>query len=141
MSTFTPEKIIIHHAADDDSPALEWGAIRKWHIEHNGWLDCGYHAGAERIGDYYEILIGRPWTMAGAHTIGENWRALGLCFVGNFEITAPPAEQLAVGAKLVRWWMTLFKIPIAAIFKHSDFYSTLCPGRLFPWVDFIEMLK
>ena len=53
------DKIIIHHSAGPDSKIQNWGQIRRYHIDHNGWRDIGYHYGIELVGYDYEILLGR----------------------------------------------------------------------------------
>lgn len=127
------ENIIIHHAGVEDGPTAQWGAIRKYHIEHNGWKDIGYHAGCELIGDHYEVLQGRPWTMDGAHTIGMNDKALGFCFVGDFNEMPPPYEQIDAGAVMIREWLRLYNLAPKDIHPHRRFSSTDCPGKDFDW--------
>ena len=126
-----PEKIIIHHADVKDGPNLQTGAIRKWHVEHNHWQDIGYHALVELIDDRYEILMGRPWWMDGAHTLGQNTVGLGLCFVGDFNEDIPTEAQLTEGAKLIRTWMDVYVIAEKDIYPHNKFNVTDCPGKNF----------
>ncbi len=150
MALLIPTEISIHHGAENDTPDVQWGGIRKWHmgIPPNGpadgpYRDIGYHAGCELVGDHHEILIGRMWNETGAHTLYHNGTALGLCFVGNFMLVPPPAAQLIVGAKLVRYWMWLFGIPIEKVFRHKDLNPGLteCPGAAFPWERFLELCR
>lgn len=127
----TPRKIVVHHADVIDGTNLQWGAIREYHINHNGWRDIGYHAGVELVDSRYETLIGRPWTMDGAHTVGQNNVALGICFVGDFDDAPVPSGQLVVGAKLIRTWMEMFGIPEEEVWPHRHFNATECPGDAF----------
>jgi len=138
-----PEKIIIHHSLTKDSETVSWGAIRKYHVETLGFSDIGYHAGCENVGygysnHHYEVLYGRSWYLTGAHTIGQNDKSLGFCFVGNYDEEEPPRDMLVSGAKLIYLWMTLYNIPIEEIYGHSHFadYKS-CPGTKFD----IEVLK
>lgn len=126
-------KIIIHHSGTADGPTLSWGAIRKWHVDHNGWADIGYHAGCELVGDHYEVLYGRPWDRAGAHCPTQNAVALGFCFVGDFTEMPPPEAQIDAGARLIREWLRLFAIPVTEIYPHYRFSDTDCPGKEFDW--------
>lgn len=126
-----PTKIIIHASATQDDPSFSWGAIRKWHIEHNGWLDIGYNAGCELVGDHYEVMNGRPWTMDGAHCIGQNSTSLGFCFVGDFSKTPPPLAQLISGANFIKEWLRLYKILKSEVYAHKYFNDTDCPGSAF----------
>jgi N-acetylmuramoyl-L-alanine amidase len=126
-----PTKIIIHASATDDDPKFSWGAIRKYHIEHNEWDDIGYHAGCELVGDHYEVLYGRPWIEAGAHCPTQNTRSLGFCFVGDFMTEPPPQSQILAALPLLRDWMRLYSIPKEEVHPHREFNNTDCPGDAF----------
>jgi len=131
-----PNKIIVHHSLTKDSLTVSWGAIRTWHVEHEGYDDIGYHAGVELVGNgssvYYEVLLGRMWNVPGAHTIGQNSSSLGICFVGNWDIQEPPDELLITGARVIKMWCWLFDISIDEIYGHRDFASyKSCPGLSF----------
>jgi len=140
-----PEKIIIHHSLTEDSGTVSWGAIRKYHIWTKGWRDIGYHAGVELVksgGEInYEILMGRDWFTSGAHTLGENYRSLGFCFIGNYDKIPPTTELLLKGAELLRTWQRLFDIPTTSIYPHRDFagYKS-CPGKMFEMKDLLCLL-
>ncbi len=137
-----PRKIIIHHSLTKDGKTVSWGAIRHYHTEILGWMDIGYHAGCELVGTQYEVLIGRMWDQMGAHTRGENESSLGFCFVGNFDIDSPPYEQLIVGAKVIKYWMRLFNIPLEEVYPHRHFASyKTCPGAKFEMERLKTLLK
>jgi N-acetylmuramoyl-L-alanine amidase len=158
-----PDRIILHHAGEIDLPMLQWSAIRayqmSWRIDYktvsyeeywrrkaagegqyfeSPFHDVGYHAGTELVGSAYETILGRPWDEMGAHTIGQNGRALGLCLVGNFNLAEPPPTQLFAAARIVKLWMRIFGIPSGQIFGHKAFNDTDCPGKLFNVIDFIS---
>jgi len=135
-----PTHIIIHHSLTKDGTTVSWNAIRKYHIETNGWKDIGYHSGIELIGDHFEILIGRMFTEVGAHTVGMNETALGICMIGNFDEAPPPDLQLDLLVKYVRTLMQIFGIPIENVKRHHDYALKSCPGTLFPWNAFIARL-
>ena len=129
---FGPEKIIVHHSLTKDSGTVSWGAIRRYHIEHCGWTDIGYHAGIELVYTEYETFFGRPWDIPGTHTLGHNRSSLGFCFVGNYDLTRPAEKMLETGAKVIKLWMRLFNITKDSVFAHHDFadYKS-CPGKRF----------
>lgn len=138
----TPRQIIIHHSLTADSGTVSWGAIRRYHVETNGWSDIGYHAGVELVGDHQEILIGRLWDVEGAHVAGHNDDSLGLCLVGNFDEAEPPSNQLDAAAALVRFWMDLYDIPATEVYPHHHFNADKsCPGTKFPWDKFMEKVN
>ena len=131
-------KVIVHHSLTKDGPTVSWGAIRRYHMDPDGPYkmdDIGYHAGVELVtnGDvsYYEVLLGRMWNKIGAHTIGQNDKSLGICFIGNFDEESPPQEQLIVGARLIRYWLELFGLSKNNVFPHWAFADKSCPGKYF----------
>jgi hypothetical protein len=124
-------------ASSNSGEALSWGAIRRWHIDHNGWIDIGYNAGCELVGKHHEVMNGRPWTLDGAHCIGQNSQSLGFCLVGDFSINPPPAGQLLASVQFLREWLRLYGIPRSEIYPHRHFNNTDCPGKAFN----IEVLR
>lgn len=136
MPDFKPAKIIIHHSLTKDSGTVSWGAIRAYHTHTLGWYDIGYHAGIELVKSggfpYYEVLMGRPWSMPGAHCRGQNHDSLGICFVGNYDERAPNDLILYAGAKMIKMWIKFFDIGIDDIYGHRDFAAhKSCPGTRF----------
>ena len=137
-----PTHIVIHHSLTDDSRSVSWEAIRKYHLQQ-GWHDIGYHYGIELVGDHYEIFSGRRPDQSGAHCKegGMNARSLGICLVGNYDHIRPPDQALALLATLVKSLQNTWGTPLTNIHRHSDFASyKSCPGRLFPWAEFIGSL-
>jgi hypothetical protein len=132
-------EIVIHHSAELDTPAFNTAAIKRYHTKTLKMVDVGYHALVEFVEDDWFVTLGRRWHVAGAHTIGHNGTALGLCFVGNYSLAPPAGGMLAKGAEVVRLWQSIYSIPFEAIHKHSEFNATECPGNLFPWVKFIRL--
>jgi hypothetical protein len=127
-----PTKIVIHHSATKDQGTLSWPAIIDYHVNHNGWSDVGYHAGIERVGDTYLCLFGRPDVLPGAHTVGENGRSLGFCFVGDYDAAEPPHVMLRVAARRVLApWLLRHGLGVDALVPHRQFAHKTCPGRMF----------
>jgi len=124
--------IMIHHSATRDGRTFSWEAIRRYHTRTLGWSDIGYHFGIERIGDSYEVLVGRPLTMQGAHARGMNTRAIGVCFVGNYDRDQVPDEMLRIAFdRLIGPLMLLLGIPSGNIIYHRDYAPKTCPGKNF----------
>ena len=132
-----PHRIILHHSLTEDSQTVSWGAIRKYHVGVQKWLDIGYNFGLELIGDHYEILMGRMMNEARAHKKGYNSNSLGICFIGNFDEAPPPPDQWNLGIRLVTSLCQQFFIPPERVMGHREFTDTKsCPGKMFNLVEF-----
>jgi len=129
-----PKNIILHHSFSRDHDRLDWADVYKWHVHENGWVDIGYHWGLEKIGARYQILLGRPLHMHGAHCREQNMnmRSFGLCFIGNFDAVPPKKEQWEVGVNFVADLCITFNIKVGNVYGHRDFATyKSCPGRMF----------
>jgi len=126
--------IIIHHSLTKDGLVVDSEAIKKYHIEVKGWIDCGYNWLAENVNNEMAYIEGRLMTMYGAHTKGMNHCAIGICLIGNYDIVEPTHLQYFYLASLCRELMRKFGIPIYRILGHRSFSAKSCPGELFNMV-------
>ena len=131
--------VVIHHSASTDSEHLELDNIAAAH-EEKGWDGPGYHFIVELVDGQYVVLAGRPMNQVGAHCKYHNSDYLGVCLVGNFSQVEPPKAQLRVAAKFVAALLDQHKLPRTAIYPHSHFRPTECPGAMFPWWEFRSMV-
>jgi N-acetyl-anhydromuramyl-L-alanine amidase AmpD len=60
-----------------------------------------------------------------------NERAIGICFIGNFDEAPPPTDQWAAGVLFVRSLCRILMIPITNVVPHRDFAPKTCPGKMF----------
>ncbi|MCX8129790.1 MAG: peptidoglycan recognition protein family protein [Clostridia bacterium] len=129
-----PKSIIIHHSLTKDGKVVDWTAITKYHIEHNGWSNNGYHWGIERVGDKWVIQKGRAENVQGAHTKeqGMNVKSIGICVVGNYDIDDLPKQAFDLLVSLIKDINKRYKksFPIESHNKYAK-YKT-CPGKKFP---------
>jgi N-acetylmuramoyl-L-alanine amidase len=139
----TPEFIIVHHSLTEDGQTVSWPAIRKYHVEVNGWKDIGYHAGIELVNSRHEILLGRMENEPGAHCTGFNDRSLGIVLLGNYDKAKPGAEALELLKKWCRSKMVVYNIPVEKVIGHWETYEMRdmapqksCPGVFFSMADF-----
>ena len=132
--------IIIHHSASPSGNAEEFD---KMHRE-KGWDELGYHfviGNGTGSGDG-EVEIGPRWVKQkhGAHdkVPGHpeyNDVGVGICLVGNFDVTRPTERQMASLAQLVRFLMARYNIPRSNVYGHGQTKPTDCPGRNFDYND------
>ena len=69
-----------------------------------------------------------------ANNMDRNFRGIGICMIGNFEIDTVPPEQYQALVKLTKKLMRKYDIPVENVSGHGkvDGESTKCPGRNFP---------
>lgn len=134
--------IMIHHSLSEDSNTYSWGAIKDYHVNNNNWSDIGYHFGIEKVRGHYSCLVGRPLTKYGAHCTGMNHKAIGVCFVGNYDKKSPEDDMLYEGCKrIIQPLMNIFEIPSYNIVFHRDFSSKSCPGNKFTKQQIFDILE
>jgi N-acetyl-anhydromuramyl-L-alanine amidase AmpD len=132
--------IVIHHSA---SPS---GSADKFNREHiaKGWDELGYHFVIGNGTDTADgaVEIGPRWGKQkhGAHckVLGHpeyNDVGIGICLVGNFDVTHPSEAQMASLARLVKFLMARYDIPRSRIYGHGQLKPTDCPGRNFNYND------
>ena len=123
------ERIIIHCSATAPSHDVDVRDITRWHVQGNGWSDCGYHYFIKRDGT---IEDGRPITRPGAHTKGYNQTSIGGCYAGGVDEKGNPEDNRteAQEASLIRLIHALLdEFPeINDIAGHNEFSSKACPS-------------
>lgn len=145
--------IVIHHSFTADSVLfMNMEAIRKYHVEVNGWRDIGYSHVVEQIGGFWEVLLGRIPADELAHEphLNLNRVGYGICVIGNYDDAAPPPEALAKLRLLVLELMRTDNIPVENVFGHREAQAAggvpiaerkTCPGKLFDMDAFRASLK
>lgn len=141
--------IIIHHSATDTGNAA---IFDKWHKEHNGWEGIGYDFvignGTESGDGQVEVTFRWQRQIPGAHCGGTpgNWAnedGIGICLVGDFNITTPTRRQMESLMKLTRFLQERYGIPNSRIYGHGATPGariTDCPGNRFSMTSFKSML-
>jgi N-acetyl-anhydromuramyl-L-alanine amidase AmpD len=138
MQPLKPEDIkylIVHHTATPrDSTTFE--AVKRYHTQELGWEDIGYHFFINGQGI---LNLGRPVNYVGSHcSAGSmNFKSLGICLAGNFEVEKPSEGQLKMLESILRELMNKYKIPIDNLLGHCEVpgAKTLCPGKnLLEWL-------
>lgn len=125
--------IVIHHSATPTGGAR---AFDKMH-RAKGWDELGYHFvignGTDTRDGQVEVGSRWPKQKWGAHAKTPdnryNEHGIGICLVGNFDVTHPTEAQLRSLSRLVAYLMKTYKIPPDHVLGHRDTKSTDCPGR------------
>ena len=115
--------IILHHRAGNGDAQ----SIHELHLDR-GYTGIGYNFYVRQDGKIYR---GRPIDAAGAHCLGKNDVSVGVCFEGNFENETMSDTQIKAGCELISYLKQIY--PKAEVKKHSDFGSTACPAKNFPF--------
>lgn len=121
------DKIIIHCTATPEGRNVQFADVEKWH-KSKGYKKIGYH---------YLILLngtivkGRAESEAGAHTIGQNDKSIGVCYVGGLDKNMQPKDtrtpyQATALIKLLKELKGRY--PNAVIYGHRDFARKACPS-------------
>jgi len=138
--------LIVHHSLTKDGQTVSASAIRKYHVETNGWQDVGYHLLCELVGDHYEMLVGRPLSAkaAAAPQYNANERGIHVCFVGNFDEAAPEEAMLRFAAPHLAHICYLAGISVDAshVLGHRDVNPhKSCPGTQFSLNRLIALMQ
>tara|TARA_R110000772_G_scaffold235704_1_gene347367 strand:- start:489 stop:911 length:423 start_codon:yes stop_codon:yes gene_type:complete len=121
-------KIIIHCSATPEGREVSVDTIREWHVKERGWSDIGYHFVISLDG---EIQEGRPIERTGAHTKGNNFDSIGICYIGGVDNNLKPLDTRTDKQKesleeLLCYLKTLYGS--SKIYGHMDFSNKECPS-------------
>ena len=133
-----PTRVTIHHSAmyfRDTQPracAAQIQLIQRAHMQSRGYGDIGYHFLIDPSGRVWE---GRQLHWQGAHASGaNNIGNIGICVLGNFvrqrRGQGPTKRQVVAMRSLVAQLMDHYRFGPNALYCHSDFKPTECPGPL-----------
>ena len=126
--------IVVHHSASTTGSA---SSFDREHRASRGWDELGYHfvIGNGRGSADGAVEVGPRWWKQkyGAHAKTTDNRfndfGIGICLVGNFDVTRPTAKQQQELVRLVAWLMETYDVPRQNIIGHRDTKSTACPGK------------
>lgn len=134
--------IVIHHSGTSNGNRA---IFDKWHREGKHWAGVGYDFiignGTDSGDGQVEITYRWRQQKTGAHCGGTpgNWAnkdAIGICLVGDFNVTTPTGRQMQSLVRLLRFLQRRYGVSKSRIFGHGDTpgYTgeTKCPGRRFP---------
>jgi hypothetical protein len=132
--------IVIHHSATPVGSAQMFDRMHK----QKGWDELGYHfvVGNGSQTKDGEVEIGPRWRKQkwGAHAKTPDNKyndfGIGICIVGNFDLTRPSPKQLESVSKLVAYLQKTYNIPASRVIGHGTVHTldkggttTDCPGK------------
>lgn len=142
--------IILHHSATEApgdgsavADAIMLNHRKKWQVSFPNYV-CDYHY---MIGQTGKIFKGQPEELPSWHATNYkvNLESLGVCFLGNFEVSLMSKEQFNAGVKLLKELVLKYGIKSENVLRHKDVVSditglrnsTLCPGKNFPYEEML----
>lgn len=128
------DRIIFHHSLTTFGDV---DLFRRYHINHNGYEDIGYHYVIPEDG---VIETGRNLSMVGAHCFGRNSKSIGVCLIGDFRYTEPSMRQLHSSQKLVHDLCRHYQRGLLVQFHRPRIMWNACPGKKLDRVDFLEVM-
>lgn len=108
-------------------------AIRRYHIESNGWSDIGYHWLIDRKGKEYP---GRPEELAGAHAYGANLDSIGINLMYGDQDSQVTQASIDTLIKRIDAICDRYDLNPTSktIIGHRDVIATECPGIVYPLI-------
>jgi N-acetyl-anhydromuramyl-L-alanine amidase AmpD len=116
--------LVIHHSAVPASVGPK--RIADYHVKSLDWPGIGYHFLVAADGVIYQ---GNEIKTVSFHAAKVNPRGLGICFLGSFQNSVPPAPQLQAGAHLVAWLLQYLDLDLEVVKGHQEYMQTACPGN------------
>lgn len=156
---YVPEKIypthvVLHHGASPDNYDDGYRVVKSYwdyHVNSLGWDDIGYNYLVDKYGNIFQGRynpFGYDVDVKGAHAGSVNGKAIGVCFLGNSDITLASDEQISRLEEFLSWWYNSKEIDPASkemiinqaatdtlylprLVGHRDVKpATICPGEL-----------
>jgi hypothetical protein len=103
-----------------------WG-VTRYHVDHNGWRDNGYHVMIGRDGS---IWLCRPMADTGAHCVARNPDSIGVSVVldGDKEAFFGTAQHAALVDVLAMLAARFGIDPAVRLGPHARWDPKTCPG-------------
>lgn len=123
-----PDKIILHCSATREGRNYTVEDIDRWHRER-GFKMIGYHYVIYLDGSIHK---GRPEEMTGAHTVGENSRSIGICYIGGLDKDGRvkdtrTEEQKVAMTHLVKDILDRYHLDVKDVHLHREYANKACP--------------
>ena len=118
--------LVLHTTAG--SRGADADDVRRYHVEHRGWPDIGYHY---VVLDSGEAQAGRSANRQGAHALGFNHCSLGVAMIGHHDHHRPSQAQWDTTIDLLALLSYRYDVPVSRVIGHRETGARKsCPGRL-----------
>ena len=124
------KEIILHCSATPEGKDFKANDINRWHLQR-GFRKIGYHYVIDLDG---KVEKGRADNENGAHTIGHNSTALGICYIGGVAKDGKTPkdtrtdEQKVALYELVKELMEKYNLILDNVHGHYEFANKACPS-------------
>lgn len=123
------KEIILHCSATKEGADFKAKDIDKWH-KQQGWKKIGYHYVIDLDGT---LEVGRELFENGAHCIGHNDKAIGICYIGGLDKEGKPkdtrtSEQKDTLCEVIYTLMGKFNLNLEQIHCHNEYAAKACPS-------------
>lgn len=126
--------IILHHSEVLKDHSVE--EVHQWHL-NKGWSGIAYHYFVKKDGEIYE---GRPRNTIGAHTYGNNFESIGVCFEGDFNKEKMEEQQMNESVILLLSLLSLaYQAPLHTHWLYN--HEKNCPGNNFPFKTICDKVE
>lgn len=131
MLGYTKNFIILHHSLTPRETtsfeAINNNHKEKWDFKSSLDFYIGYHYFIDGKGKVHQ---GRADADAGAHCYQAdmNYKSIGVCLAGNFDVERPSDAQISATAQLLRSLMKKHNIPLENLKFHREYAPKSCPG-------------
>lgn len=139
--------VIVHHSAGSNSASNYTQVVRDIYIFHTqgrGWSDIGYNYLIAQDGTIFKGRDpgnGDQDNVVGAHFCGGNSYTMGICLLGDYNLTTPSNSTLSSLESLITWKLKKENLDpfgnsahplngsLGNIGGHRDGCATDCPGN------------
>lgn len=123
------KEIILHCSATPEGRNIKAKDIDVMH-KQRGWKGIGYHYVIDLDGT---IEKGRGENENGAHCVGHNSIALGICYIGGLDNKMKPKDTRTIEQKkslllLVDKLINQYGLSIDKVYGHYQFANKACPS-------------
>ena len=140
------KNIVVHHSASSKGSLKSMDMYHRQKRKMENGLAYHFVIGNGRGSPDGKIEIGNRWKrqIKGGHLASDaqNYVSLGICLVGNFDVSKPTAAQMKSLTALTAYLMRRCNISKSAVKSHQQINTrpTACPGKQFPMQSLMNNL-